>query len=95
MATAHIDAKPEDFASTVLMLGDPLRAKLAPLCSYELLSKCIESAKEMGAAYHGRAILLSEWLTELTISRNIGRNPTVIDFIPLFWVWKRSKSPIV
>lgn len=28
MATAHIDAKPEDFASTVLMPGDPLRAKL-------------------------------------------------------------------
>ena len=24
----------------------------APLCSYELLSKCIESAKEMGAVYH-------------------------------------------
>lgn len=150
MATAHINAKPEDFASTVLMPGDPLRAKLiaenylenavlvnnvrgvqgytgtykgkrvsvmasgmgmpsmgiysyelfnffgvnniirigsagalqndihvrdvviamgcstdsnyvanykipgtlAPLCSYELLSKCIESAKEMGATYH-------------------------------------------
>ena len=28
MATAHINAKPEDFASTVLMPGDPLRAKL-------------------------------------------------------------------
>ena len=150
MATAHINATPEDFASTVLMPGDPLRAKLiaehylenaalvnnvrgvqgytgtykgkrvsvmasgmgmpsmgiysyelfnffgvnniirigsagalqndihvrdvviamgcstdsnyaanykipgtfAPLCSYELLSKCIESAKEMGAVYH-------------------------------------------
>ena len=150
MATAHINAKPEDFASTVLMPGDPLRAKLiaenylenavlvnnvrgvqgytgtykgkrvsvmasgmgmpsmgiysyelfnffgvnniirigsagalqndihvrdvviamgcstdsnyaanykipgtlAPICSYELLSKCIESAKEMGATYH-------------------------------------------
>jgi purine-nucleoside phosphorylase len=150
MATAHINAIPEDFASTVLMPGDPLRAKLiaenyledavlvnnvrgvqgytgtykgkrvsvmasgmgmpsmgiysyelfnffgvnniirigsagalqndihvrdvviamgcstdsnyaanykipgtfAPLCSYELLSKCIESAKEMGAVYH-------------------------------------------
>ena len=25
--TAHIDAKPEDFAKTVLMPGDPLRAK--------------------------------------------------------------------
>ena len=24
----------------------------APLCSYELLSKCIESAKELGATYH-------------------------------------------
>lgn len=150
MATAHINATPEDFASTVLMPGDPLRAKLiaehylenaalvnnvrgvqgytgtykgkrvsvmasgmgmpsmgiysyelfnffgvnniirigsagalqndihvrdvviamgcstdsnyaenykipgtfAPLCSYELLSKCIESAKELGATYH-------------------------------------------
>lgn len=150
MATAHINATPEDFASTVLMPGDPLRAKLiaehylenaalvnnvrgvqgytgtykgkrvsvmasgmgmpsmgiysyelfnffgvnniirigsagalqndihvrdviigmgcstdsnfaanykisgtfAPLCSYELLSKCVESAKEMGASYH-------------------------------------------
>ena len=150
MATAHINAIPEDFASTVLMPGDPLRAKLiaenyledavlinnvrgiqgytgtykgkrvsvmasgmgmpsmgiysyelfnffgvnniirigsagalqndihvrdvviamgcstdsnyaanykipgtfAPLCSYELLSKCIESAKELGATYH-------------------------------------------
>ena len=28
MATAHINAKPEDFAKTVLMPGDPLRAKL-------------------------------------------------------------------
>ena len=28
MATAHINATPEDFASTVLMPGDPLRAKL-------------------------------------------------------------------
>lgn len=28
MATAHINANPEDFASTVLMPGDPLRAKL-------------------------------------------------------------------
>ena len=27
MATAHINATPEDFASTVLMPGDPLRAK--------------------------------------------------------------------
>ena len=150
MAAAHINATPEDFASTVLMPGDPLRAKLiaehylenaalvnnvrgvqgytgtykgkrvsvmasgmgmpsmgiysyelfnffgvnniirigsagalqndihvrdvviamgcstdsnyaanykipgtfAPLCSYELLSKCIESAKELGATYH-------------------------------------------
>ena len=150
MATAHINATPEDFASTALMPGDPLRAKLiaehylenaalvnnvrgvqgytgtykgkrvsvmasgmgmpsmgiysyelfnffgvnniirigsagalqndihvrdvviamgcstdsnyaanykipgtfAPLCSYELLSKCIESAKELGATYH-------------------------------------------
>ena len=150
MATAHINAQAGDFASTVLMPGDPLRAKLiaenylenavlvnnvrgvqgytgtykgkrvsvmasgmgmpsmgiysyelfkffgvnniirigsagalqpdihvrdviigmgcstdsnyaanykipgtfAPLCSYELLSKCIESAKEMGAVYH-------------------------------------------
>jgi purine-nucleoside phosphorylase len=150
MATAHINAIPEDFASTVLMPGDPLRAKLiaenylenavlvnnvrgvqgytgtykgkrvsvmasgmgmpsmgiysyelfnffgvnniirigsagalqndihvrdiviamgcstdsnyaanykipgtfAPLCSYELLSKCIESANELGATYH-------------------------------------------
>ena len=150
MATAHINATPEDFASTVLMPGDPLRAKLiaenyledavlinnvrgiqgytgtykgkrvsvmasgmgmpsmgiysyelfnffgvnniirigsagalqndihvrdvviamgcstdsnyaanykipgtfAPLCSYELLSKCIESAKELGVTYH-------------------------------------------
>lgn len=25
--TPHIDAKPEDFAKTVLMPGDPLRAK--------------------------------------------------------------------
>lgn len=28
MATAHINANPGDFASTVLMPGDPLRAKL-------------------------------------------------------------------
>jgi purine-nucleoside phosphorylase len=28
MATAHINAAPEDFASTVLMPGDPLRARL-------------------------------------------------------------------
>ena len=28
MATAHINAKQGDFASTVLMPGDPLRAKL-------------------------------------------------------------------
>ena len=28
MATAHINANPEDFASTVLMPGDPLRAKM-------------------------------------------------------------------
>ena len=28
MATAHINAKQGDFASTVLMAGDPLRAKL-------------------------------------------------------------------
>ena len=28
MATPHINAKPEDFASTVLMPGDPLRAKM-------------------------------------------------------------------
>lgn len=28
MATAHIAAQPEDFASTVLMPGDPLRAKM-------------------------------------------------------------------
>ena len=28
MATAHINATPGDFASTVLMPGDPLRAKL-------------------------------------------------------------------
>ena len=28
MATAHINASPEDFASTVLMPGDPLRAKM-------------------------------------------------------------------
>lgn len=28
MATAHINATPEDFASTVLMPGDPLRAKM-------------------------------------------------------------------
>ncbi len=28
MATAHIGAAPEDFASTVLMPGDPLRAKM-------------------------------------------------------------------
>ena len=26
-ATAHINCKPEDFAKTVLMPGDPLRAK--------------------------------------------------------------------
>ena len=26
--TPHINAKPEDFAKTVLMPGDPLRAKL-------------------------------------------------------------------
>ena len=158
MATAHINAKTEDFASTVLMPGDPLRAKLiaenylenavlvnnvrgvqgytgtykgkrvsvmasgmgmpsmaiysyelfsffgvnniirigsagalqpdihirdviiamgcstdsnfeanykisgtfAPLCSYELLSKCVESANEMGAVYHVGNLLTTD-----------------------------------
>lgn len=158
MATAHINASPEDFASTVLMPGDPLRAKLvaekyldnavlvnnvrgiqgytgtykgkrvsvmasgmgmpsigiysyelfkffgvnniirigsagalredihvrdivigmgcstdsnfaanynlpgvfAPLCSYELMSKCVECAKEMGATYHVGNLLSSD-----------------------------------
>ena len=27
MSTPHINAKPEDFAKTVLMPGDPLRSK--------------------------------------------------------------------
>ena len=158
MATAHINAKPGDFASTVLMPGDPLRAKLiaenyledavlvnnvggvqgytgtykgkrvsvmasgmgmpsmgiysyelfnffgvnniirigsagalhtdihvrdvvigmgcstdsnfaanyklpgtlAPICNYELMSKCIESAKEMGVTYHVGNLLSSD-----------------------------------
>lgn len=29
-----------------------LPGTIAPLCSYELMSKCIESAKEMGVTYH-------------------------------------------
>lgn len=158
MATAHINAKPEDFAPTVLMPGDPLRARLvaekylenavlvndvrgvqgytgtykgkrvsvmasgmgmpsigiysyelfkffgvnniirigsagalkedihvrdivigmgcstdsnfaasynlpgvlAPICSYELMSKCVECAKEMGATYHVGNLLSSD-----------------------------------
>jgi len=158
MATAHINANPEDFASTVLMPGDPLRAKLiaekylenavlvnnvrgvqgytgtykgkrvsvmasgmgmpsigiysyelfkffgvnniirvgsagslrddvrvrdivigmgcstdsnfassynipgvfAPLCSYEVMSKCVECAKEMGVTYHVGNLLSSD-----------------------------------
>ena len=158
MATAHINATPEDFASTVLMPGDPLRAKLiaenylenavlvnnvrgvqgytgtykgkrvsvmasgmgipsmgiysyelfnffgvnniirigsagalndnihvrdivigmgcstdsnfaanynlpgvfAPLCSYDLMSKCVECAKEMGVTYHVGNLLSSD-----------------------------------
>ena len=158
MATAHINAKSEDFASTVLMPGDPLRAKLiaekylenavlvnnvrgvqgytgtykgkrvsvmasgmgmpsmgiysyelfkffgvnniirigsagalkddihvrdvvigmgcstdsnfaanyklpgtlAPICNYELMSKCVESAKEMGVTYHVGNLLSSD-----------------------------------
>ncbi len=158
MATAHINANPEDFASTVLMPGDPLRAKLvaekylenavlvnnvrgvqgytgtykgkrvsvmasgmgmpsigiysyelfnffgvnniirigsagaikedihvrdivigmgcstdsnfasnfnlpgifAPLCSYEVMSKCVESANEMGVTYHVGNLLSSD-----------------------------------
>ena len=38
MATAHINAAPEDFASTVLMPGDPLRSKL-------IAEKYLENAK--------------------------------------------------
>ena len=38
MATAHINARPEDFASTVLMPGDPLRAKM-------IAEKYLEDAK--------------------------------------------------
>lgn len=38
MATAHINARPEDFASTVLMPGDPLRAKM-------IAEKYLEAAK--------------------------------------------------
>lgn len=38
MATAHINASPEDFAKTVLMPGDPLRAKL-------ISEKYLENAK--------------------------------------------------
>ncbi len=158
MATAHINAEPGDFASTVLMPGDPLRAKLiaekylenavlvndvrgvqgytgtykgkrvsvmasgmgmpsigiysyelfkffgvnniirvgsagalkddihvrdivigmgcstdsnfaanydlpgtfAPLCSYEMMSKCVECAEEMGATYHVGNLLSSD-----------------------------------
>lgn len=33
---------------------------LAPICSYELMSKCVESAKEMGVIYHVGNLLSSD-----------------------------------
>ena len=37
-----------------------LPGTLAPLCSYDLMSKCVECAKEMGATYHVGNILSSD-----------------------------------
>ena len=33
---------------------------LAPICSYEILSKCVESAKELGVRYHAGNLLSSD-----------------------------------
>lgn len=37
-----------------------LPGTLAPICSYELMSKCVESAKEMGVTYHVGNLLSSD-----------------------------------
>ena len=37
-----------------------LPGTFAPLCNYELISKCVESAKEMGVTYHVGNLLSSD-----------------------------------
>lgn len=37
-----------------------LPGTLAPICNYELMSKCVESAKEMGVTYHVGNLLSSD-----------------------------------
>ena len=37
-----------------------LPGTLAPICSYELMSKCVESAKELGVTYHVGNLLSSD-----------------------------------
>ena len=37
-----------------------LPGTLAPLCSYEVMSKCVEGAKEMGVTYHVGNLLSSD-----------------------------------
>ena len=37
-----------------------LPGTLAPLCSYEMMSKCVECAEEMGATYHVGNLLSSD-----------------------------------
>ena len=46
MSTPHINAKPEDFAKTVLMPGDPLRAKY--IAEYEETTVNANLSMEIG-----------------------------------------------
>ncbi len=58
MATPHIEAKPDDFASTVLMPGDPLRAKFIAE-NFLDNAKCVTRVRNIlgyTGTYKGKAI---------------------------------------
>ena len=64
MATPHMDAKAGDFASTVLMPGDPLRAKLIAENYLEnaVLVNNVRGVQGYTATYKGKRLSVKDKL---------------------------------